>query len=137
MKSHGRVLNRSVLRDSLAVVAGLAITMLSGLLGAWLGSWLAPPRLDLDVGLMIVAVFGGFVTAVAGFVVARLANLRAVWIYALAELVLSIVGAIQFREVLWPAYFVVEMALILPCALLGGMVSNRLASGRIHRFPSG
>ena len=125
-------MSSSLRRDGLAVLAGMAISILSGLLGPWLDNWSALTRLDPDTGFAIFWLLGCLVDVFAGFVVARLASMRAVWIFAVVYFVYSIAASIQFWGVLSPRLVILPAALIIPCALLGGIVGSRMAPKRIR-----
>jgi hypothetical protein len=128
--------SRPLLRDCAAAFAGLAIMTLFGALGSSLGGYLAPPRLDLDVALQLLTLLGWLISALAGFVVVRLGSMRAFWIFAVVEIVFMIIGVIQLRELFTPSFLIFKHLTLLFCALLGAILSNRLASSRIRQSPS-
>jgi len=130
-------MSRSLLRDCAAAFAGLAIMTLFGAIGSSLGGYLAPPRLDLDVAFQVLRLIGCLVSALAGFVVVRLGSMRAFWIFAIVEIAFMIISITQLGEVFAPSFLIFEHLTLLFCALLGAILSNRLASSTIRRFPSG
>jgi len=129
-------LKDSVKREFLGVLAAMVISVAFGFPITWLAGILAPPRLGFTTAIVVLLVLSDLSVGVSGFVAGRIAGMRAAWIYAIVQFLYSLAASIWVWGLMPYNYYEnVSLLLIIPCAVVGGKLSNRPVSGTTLRSP--